>query len=179
MRLPSRLLHARRERPDTGREQPDPRAGTSVAIGFPVAALGALGAWLALGPAQPLLPAPWPVLVLVLASASYALFPLVRSQRTFTTFERPLLVLIGLVGGPVAGMLVGLAVGLGDVEAVWRRRSTYAGLGMLEGFAAGVVGVAWQAGALSLLEATALASALALAVGLGGFAIVALVRRCF
>jgi diguanylate cyclase (GGDEF)-like protein len=50
---------------------------------------------------------------------------------------------------------------------------------MLEGIAAGVVGVAWREGALSLLEAVALAAALALSIGLGGFTIVGLVRRCF
>lgn len=178
---------------DVERTSPDPRAGTCVAIGFPLAALVALGAWLALNRERALLPGgdpisaagpqdgvgSWPILLLVLACVVYALFPLVRSQRTFTTFERPLLVLVGLVGGPVAGALAGLAVGLGDVEAVWRRRATYAGLGMLEGIAAGLVGVAWREGALSLVEAVALASALALAIGLGGFTIVGLVRRCF
>jgi diguanylate cyclase (GGDEF)-like protein len=169
------VVHAR---PEQGHASQEPRTGTSVAIGFPLAALAALCAWLTLGPQQPLLPALGPVAALVLACAVYALFPLVRSQRSFMTFERPLLVLVGLVGGPVAGALGGIAIGLGDVEAVWRRRSTYAGLGMLEGIAAGFVGAAWRAGAISLVEAVALASALALAIGLGGFTIVGWVRRC-
>ena len=95
------------------------------------------------------------------------------------TFEQPTVLLAGLVGGPLVGVLAGVAAGLGDVEAVWRRRSTFAGLAMLQGCAAGALGVAWQRGAVPLSHAVVLACLGCFVIGGFGLAVITLVRRCW
>jgi diguanylate cyclase (GGDEF)-like protein len=159
-------------------ESVDPRTGTSVALGFPLLGVAALVAWFGAGLPQPPLDV-WTLFVLPLLCAVYGLFPLLLDRRMYSTFERPTLVLTGLVGGPLAGVLAGVATGLGDVEAVWRRRSAFAGLAMLQGFAAGALGAAWQAGVLPLAPAVVLACLACLAIGAWGFAVVLSVRRCW
>ena len=160
--------------PHTG----DPQTGTSVALGFPIVAVLGLFAWLGAGLPQPPLDV-WTLFVLPLLCAVYGLFPLLLDRRMYSTFERPTLVLTGLVGGPLAGVLAGVATGLGDVEAVWRRRGAFAGLAMLQGLAAGMLGVAWQAGVVPLTPAVILACVSCFAIGACGFAIVLCVRRCW
>ena len=93
------------------------------------------------------------------------------------SFEVPTVLLAGLVGGPLAGVLAGVATGLGDVGAVWRRRSTYAGIAMLQGFAAGTAGDAWRAGQLRLAVAVGLAGLASLAIGLACKAVVLVDRQ--
>jgi len=161
-----------------GQETVDSRSGTSVAVGFPLLATLALGAWLWAGLPQPPLDV-WTLFGLPLLCAVYGLFPALLDRRTFTTFERPTLLLAGLVGGPVAGVVAGVATGLGDVEAVWRRRAAFAGLAMLQGLAAGALGVTVRNGSISLAVAVLGASVACLAIGALGFAAVACARRCF
>jgi diguanylate cyclase (GGDEF)-like protein len=84
--------------------------------------------------------------------------------------------LAGLVGGPLAGVLAGIGTGLGDVNAVWRRRSAYAGLAMLQGFAAGLAGEAWSAGRVPLAAAAGSAALAYLALSAAGLALVMLDR---
>ena len=184
---PRRPLHAMREmttllRPVESGESPltpttvDPRAGTRVALGFPL--LGALVAvsWLAATGSAPEFSV-WTFLVLPAICAAYGLFPVVVGSRVVFSFEIPTVILAGLVGGPLAGVLAGVATGLGDVGAVWRRRSTYAGLTMLQGFAAGLAGQAWYAGRISLPAAVVLAAVASLAVGFSGHALVLVDRQ--
>jgi diguanylate cyclase (GGDEF)-like protein len=154
----------------------DPRAGTRVALGFPLVALLALGSWLAAGGAVPE-PSVWAFLVLPAVCAAYGLVTVVLGSRVVFSFEIPTVILAGLVGGPVAGVLAGVATGLGDVGAVWKRRSTYAGLAMLQGLAAGLAGDAWRAGQIPLTAAVVLAAVASLAIGLGGRAFVLLDRQ--
>ena len=156
----------------------DPHTGTSVALGFPLLGVVALLVWLGAGLPQPPLDV-WTLFVLPLLCAVYGVFPLLLDRRMYSTFERPTLVLTGLVGGPLAGVLAGVATGLGDVEAVWRRRSAFAGLAMLQGFAAGMLGVAWQAGVVPLIPAVVLACLACFAIGASGFAVVLCIRRCW
>ena len=156
----------------------DPRTGTSVALGFPLLGVAGLVAWLGAGLPQPRLDV-WTLFVLPLLCAVYGLFPLLLDRRMYSTFERPTLVLAGLVGGPLGGVLAGVATGLGDVEALWRRRSAFAGLAMLQGLAAGMLGVAWQAGVVPLTPTVLLACVACFAIGACGFAVVQAVRRCW
>jgi len=156
--------------------RPDARAGTHVALGFPLLALGALAAWFAAGPAPTLEPNGWTLIVLPLICAAYGLLPVPVDARTFFTFEGPTVLLAGLVGGPLAGVLAGVGSGLGDVNAVWRRRSAYAGLAMLQGFAAGLAGEAWGAGHVPLAAAAAAAALAYLALSASGLSLVMLDR---
>lgn len=149
----------------------DPRAGTRVALGFPLAALLMLAIWIAGGAPQPE-PSLWAFVVLPLLCAAYGLLPLSVDARTSFTFDRPTVLLAGLVGGPLAGVLAGVGTGLGDVDAVWRRRSAYAGLAMLQGYAAGLAGNAWREGAASLVGAVALSGLAYLALQAAGLALV-------
>jgi diguanylate cyclase (GGDEF)-like protein len=154
----------------------DPRAGTRVALGFPAAAILVAGCWLvAQGSAPPF--SPWTFLVLPAACAAYGLFPVALGSRVVFSFETPTVLLAGLVGGPLAGVLAGVATGLGDVGAVWRRRSTYAGITMLQGFAAGLASEAWRLGQITLPAAVALAAGGSLAIGFVAHALVLVDRQ--
>lgn len=151
------------------------RGGTHVALGFPLIALLLTGTWLAGDPTPPQLTL-WTALALPALCAAYGLFPLTIGARTSVSFEAPTVLLAGLVGGPLAGVLAGIGAGLGDAKAVWRRRSAYAGLAMLHGFAAGQVGAAWRADTLPLAAAVALAALAAIAISSVGLALVQLDR---
>ena len=154
----------------------DPRAGTRVAVGFPAVAVAVTVWWLAMqGSAPPF--SPWTFLVLPAICAAYGLFPVALGSRVVFSFEAPTVILAGLVGGPLAGVLAGVATGLGDVGAVWRRRSTYAGVAMLQGFAAGLAGEAWALGQIPLPVAVLAAGVAALAIGFVGHALVLLDRQ--
>jgi diguanylate cyclase (GGDEF)-like protein len=144
----------------------NPRAGTRVALAFPLLALLPAGLWLASAPPPPTLPF-WTLFVLPAVCAAYGLFPVAHGPRLYFSFEAPTVLLAGLVGGPLAGLVAGLATGLGDVNSVWRRRSAYGGLAMLYGVNAGLAGDIWRAGHIPL-------GAAALAAGLGAFAITCL-----
>jgi diguanylate cyclase (GGDEF)-like protein len=143
----------------------DPRAGTRVAYGFPLFALFVSALWLASNPAAPELSL-WTLLVLPAICAAYGLYPVVLGARSYFSFEGPTILLVGLVGGPMVGVVAGVATGLGDVNAVWRRRSAFAGLAMLQGFAAGLVGDAWRSGQVRLTSAVVLAGAASVAISI-------------
>jgi diguanylate cyclase (GGDEF)-like protein len=154
----------------------DARAGTRVAVGFPLVAAAVTVAWLAGQGSAPEL-TPWTLLVLPAICAAYGLFSVVLGSRVVFSFEAPTVLLAGLVGGPLAGVLAGIATGLGDVGAVWRRRATYGGVAMLQGFAAGAAGDAWRAGQLRLALAVGIAGLASLAIGLGAKALVLVDRK--
>jgi hypothetical protein len=59
--------------------------------------------------------------------------------RTWYTPTTPIVVLAGLVGGPIAGALTGAATESLGTNSVWRQRAMYAARSALEGFAAGLV----------------------------------------
>jgi diguanylate cyclase (GGDEF)-like protein len=169
-------------RPSTSGAKPpaqstvDPRAGTRVALGFPLVAVLLTVSWLVGSGHQPEFSV-WTFLVLPAICAGYGLFPVVLGSRAVFSFELPTVVLAGLIGGPLAGVLAGVATGLGDVGAVWRRRSTYAGLAMIQGFGAGVAGNGWQTGAISLPVAVVIACGAAFALSLVGHVLVLVDRQ--
>jgi len=169
-------------RPSTSGEMPlaqstvDPRAGTRVAVGFPLVAVAVTVSWLIGSGHEPEFSF-WTFLVLPAICAGYGLFPVVLGSRAVFSFELPTVVLTGLIGRPVAGVLAGVATGLGDVGAVWRRRSTYAGLAMLQGLAAGGAGDGWQTGAISLPVAVVIAGGIAFALSIAGHVLVLVDRQ--
>jgi diguanylate cyclase (GGDEF)-like protein len=154
----------------------DARAGTRVALAFPLLAAAVTAWWLAGEGSGPDL-TPWTLFVLPAICAAYGLFSVVLGSRVVFSFEVPTVLLAGLVGGPLAGVLAGVATGLGDVGAVWRRRSAYAGVAMLQGLAAGAAGDAWRTGQLRLAVAVGLAGLASLAIGFACKALVLLDRQ--
>lgn len=90
----------------------DPRAGTRVALGFPLVAVAVAVSGLSAEGSAPQLSL-WALLVLPSICAAYGLFPVVRGSRVAFSFEVPTVILAGLVGGPLAGVLAGVATGLG------------------------------------------------------------------
>jgi len=157
----------------------DPRNGTNVAVAMPLAAMVAAGASAevaggglgALGPAA--------TLVLAVVVAVLGRFPLVLGPRTMYALDTPMVLLAGLLGGPLAGAVVGAGSGIGDVGGVWRRRSAYTGISALQGIVAGHAGIAWSDGRLGLVSAAIVGAAGMLVIGAAGLALVQLDRRSF
>ena len=67
--------------------------------------------------------------------------------RTWYTPTTPVMVLAGLVGGPIAGAVTGAASEALGTNVVWRQRLMGASRSSVEGFAAGLVGMLPLAGA--------------------------------
>ncbi len=157
----------------------DPRAGSRVAVAFPAAALTIVLVWLASSTiTAPFLSLSPEELVLFTALAAfYGRFPVELGPRTVFTFETPMLVLAGLLGGPLAGSLVGAVGGASDQDFVLRRNAAYGGLGACSGAAAGFVGLAWQQGQLDVEAAAALAVAAVLGTSYLGRLLVQVDRR--
>jgi diguanylate cyclase (GGDEF)-like protein len=114
--------------------------------------------------------------LLAVVAAVLGRFPLVLGPRTMYALETPTVLLAGLLGGPLAGGLVGASSGIGDVDGVWRRRAAYTGIAALQGIASGHLGVAWQEGRIGVVAATVVGAAAVLAVGLSGLVAVQLDR---
>jgi diguanylate cyclase (GGDEF)-like protein len=157
----------------------DPRTGSRVAVAFPSVALTIVLAWIASSTiTAPFLSlSPEEVVLFAGFAAFYGRFPVELGPRTVFTFETPMLVLAGLLGGPLAGSLVGLVGGASDEDFVWRRNATYGGLGACSGAFAGFVGLAWQQGMLEVEGAVALAVAVVLVTSFLGRALVQIDRR--
>ncbi len=164
---------------ETARPSSDPRRGTNVAIGLPAVAV--IGTILAAATTSDVF-GPLGVsgaLVLGVLGAVFGRYPLVLGQRTMYSLETPMVLLAAMVGGPVAGAIVGVGSGLGDVDGVWRRRAAYCGITALQGLAAGFAADAWRGGNADVVGAAAVASAAALVVGLVGRTLVQADRRSF
>jgi diguanylate cyclase (GGDEF)-like protein len=112
--------------------------GTVVAVGFPIAALVAIGLWLGLHGAGLGTSVP-AALLLVALTALAEQIDLVVSPRMTVSTAGAFLVAAALVGGPLIGACAGVSI-----EAfngyVWRRRATWAGAFALQGFVVGLVG---------------------------------------
>jgi len=91
--------------------------------------------------------------------------------RTWYTPTTPVMVLAGLVGGPVAGALTGAASEALGSDAVWRQRLMGASRSSIEGFAAGLVGLLPMAGGTGNIVHAVAAMAVTFAL--------AQVARCF
>jgi len=79
-------------------------------------------------------------LVALAAAASQAVVQL--GPRSWYTAATPVVVLAGLVGGPLLGVAAGVATQLVPRGAVWRRAAAEGGTSALQGLAAGLVGLA-------------------------------------
>jgi diguanylate cyclase (GGDEF)-like protein len=151
--------------------------GTFVAIGFPAAAVLAValradlhGAGLDTGVAA--------ALVLVALTALARKIDLVVAPRTNASAAGPFLVAAALVGGPLLGACAGAATQAFTTDDVWRKRTTYAGAGALEGLVVGLVGEQLSPYGPSGAVAVAAAGLVTgFALNMGSIALVALDRE--
>lgn len=118
----------------------DPRRGTGLVAGYAVVAVLAVlvwGAWhgfvVELSPLQ--------LTGFIALSACAGQIAMLVGPRTWYTPTTPVMVLAGLVGGPVAGALAGAASEALGSNSVWRQRLMGASRSSIEGFAAGLVGL--------------------------------------
>ena len=153
----------------------DPSRGTIVAVAYPGLAL-VLGIWW-LGRSQASDAPLWLVLALLVAPAVAERIAIQIGPRSWYTACTPALVLAGLVGGPLVGIAAGVASQLARTEAVWRRRLAEGGIGALQGFAAGAVGLIGWIGPGEATLVVAGACLVALAINTAGRAFVMIERR--
>ena len=162
---PSATRRARRTRPrpHASAEVADPSRGTLVAVGLPAAALvGAIAYGANHDGLLESTPAVSLVLVALAAAASQAVVQL--GPRSWYTAATPVVVLAGLLGGPLLGVAAGVATQLVRRGAVWRRAGAEGGTAALQGLAAGLVGLALVGGdGLTGERAAAIAAAAMLA----------------
>ncbi len=151
--------------------------GTLVALGFPSAALLALGLWTGLHGVglDTSIPAG---IVLVLLTALAETISVVVAPRARISAAAPFLVAAALVGGPLVGAMAGASTEVFTTGDVWRPRSTYAGSRALKGFVVGLIGeqltLRTPAGALAV---AAIGMAVGTALSTAANAIVAFDRR--
>lgn len=126
-------------RPVTG--VADPSRGTRVAIGIPLVAVVATALWTAGFGAS--LDTSLPIAIALLVVAAAAKQVVVQlGPRSWYTAATPVVVLAGLLGGPLLGVAAGVSTQLVQREAVWRRQSAEGGIAALQGLAAGITGTA-------------------------------------
>jgi len=118
----------------------DPRRGTGLVAGYAVVAVLVVlvwGAWrgfvVDLSPLQ--------LTGFIALSACAGQIAMLVGPRTWYTPTTPVMVLAGLIGGPVAGALTGAASESLGSNTVWRQRLMGASRSSIEGFAAGLVGL--------------------------------------
>jgi len=152
-----------RPRPHPSAEVADPSRGTLVAVGLPLVAL--VGVIVYGANNDKLFESTLPislVLVALAAAASQAVVQL--GPRSWYTAATPVVVLAGLLGGPLIGVAAGVATQVVRRGAVWRRVGAEGGTAALQGLAAGLVGLALVGGGdLTGAEAAATAATAMLA----------------
>jgi diguanylate cyclase (GGDEF)-like protein len=150
-----------------------PRRGTRVAIAFPAVAATLVWIWAARAGWQ--LETGLPVVAVLLAAAAAAgrlVVPL--GSRLDYAPATPVVLLAGLLGGPLAGVAAGGVVGLAQSGTPWRLRAAKGGLTATIGFAAGVAGLLPGSGPRHAIGVSLLAYAGLLVVGASGRAVAAL-----
>jgi diguanylate cyclase (GGDEF)-like protein len=142
---PSRTLPGATPAPASA-QVADPRRGTGLVTGYTAAAVLIVlvwGAWrgfvVELSPLQ--------LTGFVALSACAGQIAVLVGPRTWYTPTTPVMVLAGLIGGPIAGALTGAASEALGSGSVWRQRLMGASRSTIEGFAAGLVGLVPMAGA--------------------------------
>ena len=119
----------------------DPSRGTRVALGIPLIAVFGTAFWV--GRSGISLEISVPIALTLLATAAAAKQVVVQlGPRSWYTAATPVVVLGGLLGGPLLGVAAGAATQLIRGDAVWRRQSTEGSIAAIEGLAAGIVGLA-------------------------------------
>ena len=147
MTHPPATRRARRPRPrqHPSAEVADPSRGTLVALGLPFAALtGATLCAVTLGLSVATSLPTSLALIALAAAASQAVVQL--GPRSWYTAATPVVVLAGLIGGPLLGVAAGAATQLIQGGAVWRRIGAEGGVAALQGLAAGLAGLALVGG---------------------------------
>ncbi len=129
-----------------------------MAVGLPLAALigSILSATALAGSVDGRVPISIALITLA-AAASQAVVQL--GPRSWYTAATPVVVLAGLVGGPLVGVAAGVATQIINRGAVWRRVGAEGGTAALQGLVAGLVGLALVGGELTGERAAAIASA--------------------
>jgi diguanylate cyclase (GGDEF)-like protein len=161
--------------PASGQQLADPRKGTALVLGYAVAATVAVLAWSATYGTTVALPALELIGFVALAACAGQIGVLV-GPRTWYSPTTPLVVLAGLVGGPIAGALTGAASESLGADRVWRQRVLGASRSALEGFAAGTVGLLPLTGATGSIERAAAALGLIFAMAMVTRALVVRIR---
>lgn len=154
----------------------DPGRGTWIAVAYALLAVALVGTWgVSVGRGGTLTPFLFACLLSTALLAERIALPL--SPRGWYTVSTPVVLLTGLLGGPIAGATAGAATALGDSEAAWRRRLSFGGLDALRGFVAGLVGMLPLTGTSGAVLRAAAAVALALAINAMGRALIHRARR--
>jgi diguanylate cyclase (GGDEF)-like protein len=123
----------------------DPRRGTALVTAYSaIAVLSVLGYGLARGFVVDLSPLELTGYVALAACAGQ--IAVLVGPRTWYTPTTPVVVLAGLVGGPIAGAFTGAATEALGTNRVWRQRAMGASRSASEGFVAGLVGLLPLAG---------------------------------
>lgn len=112
-----------------------PIKGTYVAVGFPLAAIAVALLTHASG-----LRISWPLLLCFIVAAALGERVTVQvTPRHRLSIVGQVVMVAALLGGPLVGGIVGLATQLASGDTIWRRRSTDAGLSMLQGLCVGLL----------------------------------------
>jgi diguanylate cyclase (GGDEF)-like protein len=118
----------------------DPARGTWLAVSYASVAVAVAGTWgVVMEPGTSLTPFLFTALIAAAFLAERIALPL--SPRGWYTPSTPIVVLTGLIGGPLAGAVAGAVTAVGDAEGAWRRRVAFGGLDAVRGFAAGLAGL--------------------------------------
>jgi diguanylate cyclase (GGDEF)-like protein len=159
-------------RPSPGADRPaaaaadvvGPRRGTGLTFGYAVVPC-VLSVWWSHSHGFAVRVSLAELAALVLLVACAGRISILVGPRSWYSPATPLLVFAGLVGGPLAGALVGAASEGLTTDRVWRHRLFGASRSSTEGFAAGVVGLLAGVGNgwIALRSAAALAAVLLLA----------------
>ena len=117
----------------------DPSRGTRVAVGIPLAAVGATIAVAVHSGVYFGTSIPTTIGLLAIAAVAARIVVQV-GPRSWYSASTPAVVLAALLGGPFVGLAAGISTQLLRQGDVWRRRSAQGGMAALEGLAAAVVG---------------------------------------
>jgi diguanylate cyclase (GGDEF)-like protein len=153
-----------------------PRHSTVIALSYAATALVLVALWgLMVGPTTQLQPFVFTALIAAAFLAERIAVPV--SPRTWYTISTPIVLLTGLVGGPIAGSIAGAATAVGDEAGTWRRRAAYGGLNSVQGFAAGLAGMTHLGGSNRSILCASIAAITVLASNIAGRVLIGHVRR--
>jgi diguanylate cyclase (GGDEF)-like protein len=147
-----------------------------VALGFPLLAFVVLLGWVALQGIDIGLPIV-PILGLLVASALSERILIQLGPRSWYSPSTSVIVVVGLLGGPLLGAAAGIATKAADGDPIWRRRAAEGGLAALQGIAAGIIGLARWSGSGQAIAVAAGAMLAAVALNAVGRALTMLERR--
>jgi diguanylate cyclase (GGDEF)-like protein len=159
------------------RESRTPRTedGTWLSLTYASAALALVASWgFLVSPTSGLHSFTFAALVASAFLAGRIAVPI--TPRSWYTMATPIVLLTGLVGGPIAGWVAGAATAVGDEKGTWRRRAAYGGLNSVQGFVAGLAGMITIGHADRALVCATLASFAFLVTNVAGRLLVGHVR---